>query len=290
MPRPSFQFYTGDWLRNTKLRAVSFQHRGIWIDLLSHFGDSEEFGLLRWELDEIARVLGCHVNELHLLAQRRILKGAHRGQLSEEIVYVDSQGLSHVVLSPQPGPIWFSSRMLVDEFKRLRNQALGKRGGNPMLGKRVNPTVNQRVNPTVKPTSSTSSSSSSSASLIERARSGVKGEEAGTKARGDDGQDEAIEGAVRAFMRDHPRLGIGNPRDVIKLADMVRRSGWELVRECVDEACERNAQNVVSYAAVVLDSRHARDRPNGEDQQIDQLAAEVAENVHRRKAAARSKQ
>lgn len=144
MPRrASFPFYPGDWRGNAKLRAVPLQLRGVWIEVMCLFADSDEFGLLRWDLRRLAPAIPCHVHALQSLIDYGILKGASTGERSVAVTHVDRQGATHTVLEPQNGPIWFSTRMLTDEFKRLTNQRNGRKGGNPLLrGATVNPSLN----------------------------------------------------------------------------------------------------------------------------------------------------
>lgn len=130
---PWFKFYFKDWRANPKLRAASRTERDIWLDCMCLFADSSEFGLLRWDLRRLALALPCHLNALHSLVQQGILKGAPSGQQSEAVVYVDSEGRSHTVLDRQPGPIWFSTRMLIDHWKRNRDRRNGRKGGSPLL-------------------------------------------------------------------------------------------------------------------------------------------------------------
>lgn len=46
MKRPAFQFYPGDWLRDTALRSCSVAGRGVWIDLLCYMHDGAPYGHL----------------------------------------------------------------------------------------------------------------------------------------------------------------------------------------------------------------------------------------------------
>lgn len=148
MPRrPSFQFYPADWLANRKLRKAAWADRGLWIDLMCQFHDSDEYGIIRESLGEIARSVGCHVNQLQSLIRQEILKGAPKGKMTEPLIDIDKHKTSHLILDAQEGPCWFSSRMLRDEFYRQRDVENGRLGGNPQL--KPPP---QRVNPPVNPT------------------------------------------------------------------------------------------------------------------------------------------
>src|SRR5713226_5956827 len=53
MKRPAFQFYPGDWRSNAKLRRCSFAERGIWLEVMCLLHDSDEYGVLRWPLDDV---------------------------------------------------------------------------------------------------------------------------------------------------------------------------------------------------------------------------------------------
>ncbi len=46
MKRPAFQFYPGDWLRDTALRSCSIAARGLWIDLMCFMHDGQPYGHL----------------------------------------------------------------------------------------------------------------------------------------------------------------------------------------------------------------------------------------------------
>lgn len=118
--RPSFQFYPADWRNNAKLRRCSWAARGVWIELLGLLHDSDEYGILRWPLKEVAQAIGAPVKELNELVTKGVLYGCASG-VCEEMVYVPRSGRKEgepVVLVPaQAGPIWYSPRMVRDEYK-----------------------------------------------------------------------------------------------------------------------------------------------------------------------------
>ena len=80
MKRPAFQFYPDDWTGNAKLKRCDHAAKGVWIDVLCLMHDSEEYGVLRWSLREIAQAIGCRVTLLRDLAEKKVLKGADTGQ------------------------------------------------------------------------------------------------------------------------------------------------------------------------------------------------------------------
>lgn len=122
--RPSIQFYPADWRNNAKLRRCSWAARGVWIELIGLLHDSDEYGLLRWPLREIAQALGAPVKEVKELADKNVLYGCESG-MCEPMIYTPRSGRvdgEPVVLVPaQPGPIWYSPRMVRDEHVRNRS-------------------------------------------------------------------------------------------------------------------------------------------------------------------------
>src|SRR5437899_2859018 len=81
MKRPSFQFYPGDWLHETGLRACSLAARGLWIDVLAFMHQGTPYGhltlpatkegakdILRHILPAVlARMVGCGEEEVQNL-------------------------------------------------------------------------------------------------------------------------------------------------------------------------------------------------------------------------------
>lgn len=134
MNRPSFQFYPGDWLGNSNLRRCTHAEKGVWLDVLCLMHDSEEYGLLRWPLDQIAQAVGCQVEHLHSLIDKGVMKGADAGQQCGPFIYVPRSGRRDgepVTLIPQQlGPIWYSSRMVRDEYV-VKHRGGATRFGSP---------------------------------------------------------------------------------------------------------------------------------------------------------------
>lgn len=160
MKRPAFQFYPGDWLRDTALRSVSVGARGAWIDMLCMMHDGTPYGYLKVNLKVIlpvnlARILGATLPEVE-------------GWLSE----LSQAG---VYSTDQDGCI-YSRRMIRDEELREKRAKGGFSGGNPALrltskdnlagGAKDIPKVDPKDKQ--KPTPSSSSSSSSSTDISGR--------------------------------------------------------------------------------------------------------------------------
>lgn len=86
--------------------------------------DGEPYGVLFWPLTEIATAIGINYENLVTLVQKDILKGADTGQQCPPFIYVPrharQNGKPVTLIAQQLGPIWFSSRMVVDEYRRTR--------------------------------------------------------------------------------------------------------------------------------------------------------------------------
>ena len=136
MKRPAFQFYPGDWRNNAKLRRCSWEARGVWIECMGLMHDSDEYGVLRWKLDEIAQALGAPKKILKELVDKGVLHGCEKG-LCEPMVYVPKSGRREgpavTLIEAQQGPIWYSPRMVRDEYVRA------KRGIGTQFGDGDNP-------------------------------------------------------------------------------------------------------------------------------------------------------
>lgn len=168
MKRPSFQFYPADWQANSNLRRCSHEERGIWIDVLCLLHDQEEYGVIRWTLKEIAQAIGCTPAKLSGLVSKGVLKGADKGDDSESLIYVPrhsrKDGEPITLIPSQNGPIWYSSRMVVDEHKRVirgESTAAPKAAPNPPIGAASK--LTPHPTPDITPLRAGASSSSSSA-------------------------------------------------------------------------------------------------------------------------------
>jgi hypothetical protein len=172
--RPSFQFYPADWQANSNLRRCSHEERGIWLDVLCLLHDQEPYGLIRWPLIEIAQAVGTSVAKLRGIVTKGVLKGADAGERVQAVVFVPRHGRKDgppvTILPEQEGPVWYSSRMLVDEYKRVI------RGESSAPDYSPKPPFGEAPKPTPDPSPSrarASSSSSSSSSTSANTPTGV---------------------------------------------------------------------------------------------------------------------
>lgn len=115
---PSFQFYPGDWLKDTNLRRCSHTAKGVWIDMLCLMFEADERGVLAtngvaWSDEEIACAIG--------------------GDSATTIGAIQELSLKGVVKRQKNGAA-YSKRMVMDENKRRLCSEAGRRGGgNPKL-------------------------------------------------------------------------------------------------------------------------------------------------------------
>lgn len=108
--RPSFQWYPGDWQRDTALRACSLEARGLWIEMLNLMHDGEPYGHLTaggvpLDTGNLARMVG--------------VSGKRCTVLLAELE-------AHGVLSRNVAGVIYSRRMVKDEHNRLVRAKGGK--------------------------------------------------------------------------------------------------------------------------------------------------------------------
>jgi hypothetical protein len=154
LKRPSFQFYPGDWLRDTALLSCSVGARGLWIHMICLMHEGYPYGYLKVGdkvilPPNLARIVGATLLETEgWLAELE----------SANVFSRDSEGCM------------FSRRMVRDENTRKLRAEGGSKGGNPNLkdNHKVSGKVGSKVNlhanlqPTPSSASSTPSSSASS--------------------------------------------------------------------------------------------------------------------------------
>lgn len=121
--RPAFQFYPADWRNNAKLRRCSEAARGAWMDILCALHDSDEYGVVRWPLADLARAAGVPLKLAKELVEKDVLKGGDAGCAA--YVYTPVSGRIHgapvvLVEAGAGAPCWYSTRLVRDEYVRQR--------------------------------------------------------------------------------------------------------------------------------------------------------------------------
>lgn len=150
MKRPAFQFYPGDWLRDTALRSCSVSARGLWIEMLCLMHEGEPYGHLK-----VGQKVILPANLARMVGEPLEVVEGWLHELSEAGVYsIDDSGCI------------YSRRMVRDEEIRTKRAAGGHLGGNPSLKKPKKDAgeVGEKVNlpPNLEPTPASSSASASS--------------------------------------------------------------------------------------------------------------------------------
>lgn len=123
--RPAFQFYPADWRNNSKLRRCSEGARGAWMDILCILHDSDEYGILRWPLEDIARAAGVKLKYAQELAAKEVLKGGNEKVAAFVFTpfHAGSAGAAVTLIEASDGPLWYCSRFVKDEYIRQRRGA-----------------------------------------------------------------------------------------------------------------------------------------------------------------------
>ena len=117
--RPSFQWYSADWLKDPGVRSVSLAARGLWIEMLCLMDQSPRRGHLTLSdkplsAEVLARMTGTSTEEVSRLLQ----------ELSTAGVYSSTESGIH-----------YSRRMVRDEANRSAAVANGKLGAAVRYGK-----------------------------------------------------------------------------------------------------------------------------------------------------------
>lgn len=167
MKRPAFQFYPNDWSSNPNLRRCSFSEKGIWVEVMCLMHDQDEYGVLRWPLKEISEAVGCKSSELQSLIRKGVLKGAD-DNLSDPFIYIPRSGRKNgppvTLIDIQCGPIWYSSRMVKDEYIRTLRADNGMIGEG--FGASPKPPIGEGFGVTIPPPKGPRVSSSSSSTSV----------------------------------------------------------------------------------------------------------------------------
>lgn len=165
--RPSFQFYPSDWLSNTNLRRCTFEEKGVWLEIICLMNDSDEYGILRWTIEDIAIAVRCEISIIMSLVNKGVLKGSsdpkEKVSFSTPIAQKNRQPIQVTLIEEQGGPFWYSSRMVRDEYKRKKRAEGGYKSiEHPNVPKKKNEKVS--ISPSLDCSSSSSSSASTSTS------------------------------------------------------------------------------------------------------------------------------
>jgi hypothetical protein len=134
---PAFQFYPGDWLRDTELHMASAATKGIWIDLLCHMWFARERGTLRGTSEQLSQLAGCKLSEMDAFIAE-----------AESLGFADIERDSHGVVTVR------SRRMVRDEERRKTDAIRQQRHRSREDSGSVTPLSRQRRDPSSSSTPS----------------------------------------------------------------------------------------------------------------------------------------
>lgn len=187
---PAIQFYPADWRKDIAVQSLTYEQKGIWIELLCIMHETEERGRL------VANGLPI---PCHLVARWLLLDVRKFDRIMSHFL------VSRVAFMEPNTKIIYNKRMVEDErVMKLRREA-GRKGGNPFLvNQRDIQEVNQKRKQNPTPSSSASSSSSnklSSSKVFEFLRSNTNPKFI---------SDRQIEKEVDEFIEKYEGMNIGN--------------------------------------------------------------------------------
>lgn len=122
---PYFPFYPDAWKGNANLRRCSSSARGDWMDILCILHDSDEYGLVRWPLKELASAAGVPMKSVKELVEKGVLKGSD-DECQEYVftpMHARKKGEPVILIEKSTGPCWYSSRFVRDHYVR-KNKGL----------------------------------------------------------------------------------------------------------------------------------------------------------------------
>lgn len=136
--RPYIHLYSNEFEGNSNIKRCTFEERGVWLYIMFLLHDSDEYGIVRWYLKDIANAIGCSVESVQSLVNKGVLKGTEKDgeKVSLSVQVAKRQGPPELVqlLKDEYGPIWYSSRMMKDEYIRERR---GSGGFKALLNENV---------------------------------------------------------------------------------------------------------------------------------------------------------
>lgn len=242
--QPSFQFYPGDWKRDTGVQSLSYEERGVWFEMLLLMFESAERGKLVFGTgtpmpeDAVARSLGLD-RQRYVQILRKLFDF---GVVSKE----DDTG------------IIYCRRMVRDAELSRKRAECGKFGGNPNL-------LNQ--NPTKPPTKREAKSNQNGKQNPTPSSSSSSSKEKIDKKESEDGEGFTVEEVLEAAK--DPSVSVSE-EEARAFFDHYDGQGWEF----------GNGRSVANlHSALRRWKRGKRDGPPGLTYPIPQTSARPNRNV-----------
>jgi hypothetical protein len=120
MADPWLKFYPQDWRADERLRNCGLAARGLWMEMLALMHRSERYGYL------LINGKAPSVQQLAVQA----------GSI-DDITPLLAELEEHAVFSRDRNGTIYSRRMIRDEKRAIHARKIGKKGGNPKLGKQT---------------------------------------------------------------------------------------------------------------------------------------------------------
>jgi hypothetical protein len=103
------------------------------MDLMCVFHDSDEYGVVRWPLRELAAAAGIPLKLAKELSEKNVLKGADANSAPYIFrpKHAGVEGEPVTLVEPKDGPCWYCSRMVRDAYVRNRRGNNSRFQGQP---------------------------------------------------------------------------------------------------------------------------------------------------------------
>lgn len=128
MKAPATQLYWKEWAGDLALARCSLAAQGAWMRILAVLHQSDEYGVLRWPLAEIASTANIPLRYARELATKNVLKGSDA--LEQDFIHIPRHagrnGDPVVLVKADGGSCWFSARFVRDAWARDR-RGIGSR-------------------------------------------------------------------------------------------------------------------------------------------------------------------
>jgi hypothetical protein len=131
--RAGLQIGVAYWLGDQGLRRCTHEERGVWLEVMCLMQQSQERGVLRWPLVELAEAVKSPVSVLETLVLKGVMGGRSSTSLPNDELYACSQmpfvytprhsgrlGEPVILMDEVAGDVWFAPEMLIEEHKRRR--------------------------------------------------------------------------------------------------------------------------------------------------------------------------
>ena len=138
---PAMPWYVGDWLKDPGVRALTYEERGIYVDLLCLMWENyEQRGFLTLNGRGIKPEILSHMMNLSLekivgVLEKLVDVGCLRELRNSALLKTKDLSIHNLPHNSEITPILYNSRMVRDEKLRRERAKGGIKGGNPNFRK-----------------------------------------------------------------------------------------------------------------------------------------------------------